>query len=341
MRTERAEFLGLSFDAVTMETAVSRCLEFCGTTRTAHTVITANASHLCMMRHNPELASACRAAHLTLADGMSVVWALRASGRPAPERVAGVDLMARLLAAAGEHRLRVYFLGARREVVTALVDTSRVQHPGIEIVGFRDGYFGLDDHLGIVEEIRASRPHILFVGMPSPFKETWCEHHRRRLDVPVIMGVGGSFDVLAGFIRRAPRRVQALGLEWFWRLLMEPRKLWKRYLTTNIEFIWLAGREIVARRLGWPPATQDHKWVITHLTEQRGSVDRQVGASSNRISLTPQAIESLPSLEDLRVPQEILEAAEELVSGADELGVSRHVLEVLIRLIVAWDRQVA
>jgi N-acetylglucosaminyldiphosphoundecaprenol N-acetyl-beta-D-mannosaminyltransferase len=255
-RTERAELLGLALDAVTIEIAVARCLEFCRAPRTSHTVITANASHLCMMRRDPELSLACRAAHLTVADGMSVVWALRASGQPAPERVAGVDLMARLLEAAGEHRLRVYFLGARREVITALVQTSRVCYPGIEIAGFRDGYFGADDHLGIVEEIRASGAHILFVGMPSPFKETWCERHRHRLGVPVIMGVGGSFDVLAGFIKRAPRWVQALGLEWFWRLVMEPRKLWKRYLTTNVEFIWLACREIVARRLIRPPGTQ-------------------------------------------------------------------------------------
>jgi N-acetylglucosaminyldiphosphoundecaprenol N-acetyl-beta-D-mannosaminyltransferase len=194
-----------------------------------------------------------------MADGMSVVWALRASGQPAPERVAGVDLVARLLAAAGEQRLRVYFLGARGEVVTALADTARIRYPGVEIVGFRHGYFGPEDHQTIVEEIRASGAHMLFVGMPTPFKETWCERHRQRLEVPVIMGVGGSFDVLAGFVRRAPRWLQAMGLEWFWRLLMEPRKLWKRYLTTNVEFIWLAGREIVGRRLGRPPATQGHQ----------------------------------------------------------------------------------
>jgi len=211
-----------------------------------------------MMRRDHELAQSCRAAHLTVADGMSVVWALRASGQAAPERVAGVDLMWRLLAAAGEHRLRVYFLGARREVVTALVQTARTQWPAIEIAGFRDGYFGPDDHMNIVEEIRASQPHLLFVGMPSPFKEVWCERHRERLSVPVIIGVGGSFDVLAGFIRRAPRWAQAAGLEWLWRLLMEPRKLWKRYLTTNCEFVWLAGREIVARRLGRMPAAQSH-----------------------------------------------------------------------------------
>ena len=160
--------------------------------RAAHApipIITANASHLCMMRRDPELARACRAGDLILADGMSVVWSLRASGRRMPERVTGVDLMARLLAAAGQHRLRVYFLGAKREVVMALVERTRAQYPGIEIAGFRDGYFGPDDHLSIVEEIRASGAHMLFVGMPTPFKETWCERpprapqcsrHRRR-----------------------------------------------------------------------------------------------------------------------------------------------------------------
>jgi N-acetylglucosaminyldiphosphoundecaprenol N-acetyl-beta-D-mannosaminyltransferase len=259
MHTERAELLGLSFDAVTIEAAMARCLELCRAPRSSHTVITANASHLCMMRRDPELARACRASHLTVADGMSVVWALRTSGQPIPERVAGVDLMARLLTAAGEHRLRVYFLGARREVVAALAERSRALYPGIEIAGFHDGYFGRDDHLRLVEEIRASAAHMLFVGMPSPFKETWCERHRQRLNVPVIMGVGGSFDVLAGFIKRAPHWVQSLGLEWFWRLLMEPRKLWRRYLTTNSEFIWLAGREVVARRLGRRPAMQSHR----------------------------------------------------------------------------------
>jgi N-acetylglucosaminyldiphosphoundecaprenol N-acetyl-beta-D-mannosaminyltransferase len=257
--SETAEFLGLTFDAVTMDAAVARCLELCRGQRASHMVITANASHLCMMRRDPELAEACRAGNLIVADGMSVVWALRASGQQAPERVAGVDLMARLLEAGEREGLSVYFLGAKPEVVKTLVERTRARHPKLGIAGFRDGYFGPDQHAAIVEEVRASGAHMLFVGMPTPFKETWCERHRRRLNVPVIMGVGGSFDVLAGFIKRAPRPAQALGLEWAWRLLMEPRKLWKRYLTTNSEFVWLASREIVARRLGRTPAAQDQK----------------------------------------------------------------------------------
>ena len=255
-QSEKADLLGLSFDTLTMDAAVARCLDLCREPRTSHTVVTANASHLCMMRRDPELARACRAGDLIFADGMSVVWSLRASGRRVPERVTGVDLMARLLAAAGQQRLRVYFLGAKSEVLKTLVEQTRAQNPGIEIAGFRDGYFGADEHASLVEEIRASGAHMLFVGMPTPFKETWCELHRERLNVPLIVGVGGSFDVLAGFIKRAPRWVQSMGMEWSWRLLKEPRKLWKRYLTNNSEFIWFAGREIVFRRLSRPLVMQ-------------------------------------------------------------------------------------
>ena len=252
-RTERAELLGLSFDAVTIETAVARCLEFCGTPRTSHTVITANAFHLCMVRRDPELALACRAANLTVADGMSVVWALRASGQPAPERVAGVDLMARLLAAGRGSMLRLF---PRRQARGGRRWRSGVgPYPGLEVAGFRDGHFKPAITWRIVEEIGPAGPTCCSSAC-HPLQGDLCERHRHRLDVPVIMGVGGSFDVLAGFIKRAPRWAQSWGLEWFWRLLMEPRKLWKRYLTTNSEFIWLAGREIVARRLARPPATE-------------------------------------------------------------------------------------
>jgi N-acetylglucosaminyldiphosphoundecaprenol N-acetyl-beta-D-mannosaminyltransferase len=116
------------------------------------------------------------------------------------------------------------------------------------VVGYRDGYFSPSEQPAIVEEIRERAPDVLFVGMPSPFKETWCESNRKRLNVPVMIGVGGSFDVLTGRVRRAPKWMQAIGMEWSWRLMMEPRKMWKRYLATNSQFIWLAAREILSRR---------------------------------------------------------------------------------------------
>lgn len=252
----RTELIGFPFDPETQRSAVERCISWCQGERAPHTVITANASHLCMMRHDTKLDQACRAGDLIVADGMSVVWAARLAGVPIPERVAGVDLMTNLLEAAGQHGLRVFFLGAKPEVVSTLAALAVKNYPGLVVAGTRDGYFKPADHAAIVEEIRAAKPHMLFIGMPSPFKETFAEQHRERLDVPVMVGVGGSFDVIAGFIQRAPRPVQKMGMEWAWRLAMEPRKLFMRYLKTNSEFIWLASREIVARRLGRPAAAR-------------------------------------------------------------------------------------
>jgi exopolysaccharide biosynthesis WecB/TagA/CpsF family protein len=241
---DRSELLGLEFERDRMAPIVARCLTWTRQPRRSHVVVTANASHLCMMRSDQALRAACRAADMVVADGMSVVWALRALGRPVPERVAGIDLMTSLLTAGSAEHLRVYLLGARQEVLDALIAECGRRYPGVVIAGARNGYFTANDHAAIVEEIRASRPAMLFVGMPSPFKDVFCQQHRDRLDVPVIMGVGGSFDVLAGFIARAPKAMQTMGLEWAWRLMKEPRKLLKRYVTTNTVFIWFVLREL-------------------------------------------------------------------------------------------------
>ena len=255
-RGQRIELLGVPFDGVTMRAAVGRCLEWCAAPRASHTVITMNAATLCKMRRDPELKKACLSGDLIVPDGMPFVWASRLARVPLPERVAGVDLMAQLLSGASANQLSIYLLGARREVVSQLAGDLPRTHPGLTIAGFRDGYFSPHEHAAIVEEIRDLKPHMLFVGMPSPFKETWCELYRARLEVPVIVGVGGSFDVLTGHVRRAPRWLQSMGMEWAWRLSMEPRKMWKRYLSTNGEFLWLLGREILSRRLKRRPGNR-------------------------------------------------------------------------------------
>jgi len=209
-----------------------------------------NAALLCMIRRDHELRAACRGGDLIVADGVPVVWTSRLAGLPLPERVAGVDLTERLLAAADARGLSVYFLGARRHVVEELVALCRRDYRGLRLAGWRDGYFREPEHPAIVAEIARLSPDLLFIGMPSPFKETWTERHRVALQVPVIVGVGGSFDVLTGNVSRAPRALQAVGMEWSWRLAMEPRKMWRRYLTTNTEFLGLAAKEVYAHRFG-------------------------------------------------------------------------------------------
>jgi N-acetylglucosaminyldiphosphoundecaprenol N-acetyl-beta-D-mannosaminyltransferase len=247
---KRVQLMGLSFDPESMDSAVARCLQWCAGGRASHTVITANAGVLCMMRRDPELRQACQSGDLILADGMSVVWALRLARTPVAERVTGVDLMSRLLQVGASRNLRVFFLGAREEVVRALADSCVSKYPGLVVAGYRNGYFSAADHPAVVEQIRESRPDMVFVGMPSPLKEVFLERHRARLEAPILIGVGGSFDVLAGYVERAPPWLRSVGMEWSWRLMMEPRKMWKRYLTTNTEFLWTAGREALARRLG-------------------------------------------------------------------------------------------
>lgn len=245
----RIELLGCPFDRLTMESALGQCLEWCQPPRVSHTVVTMNAALLCAMRRDSKLRQACLRGDLIVADGVPVVWTSRLAGVPLPARVAGVDLMAGLLATGSAQHLRAYFLGARAEVIGTLVRRCRQEHPGLIVAGFRHGYFGADEHARVVAEIRDCVPDLLFVGMPSPFKETWCEEHREALNVPVIMGVGGSFDVLAGYVRRAPRLLQSLALEWSWRLAMEPRRMWRRYLVTNSQYLWLAAGEILRRRV--------------------------------------------------------------------------------------------
>jgi N-acetylglucosaminyldiphosphoundecaprenol N-acetyl-beta-D-mannosaminyltransferase len=244
----RIELLGSPFDRIGMQATVDQCMAWCSGPRADHTIITLNAALLCMMKTDQELRVACRSGDLIVADGVPVVWTSRLAGVPLPERVAGVDLTVKLLAEGAARGLSVYFLGARPEVIQSLAEYCRRTHPGLKVVGFRDGYFKPADHDNIVAEIARLQPHMLFVGMPSPFKETWCQRHRKALRVPVIVGVGGTFDVLTGYVRRAPRALQAIGMEWSWRLAMEPRKMWRRYLRTNTEFLWQAAREIVRRR---------------------------------------------------------------------------------------------
>lgn len=259
---ERVEVFDCPIDSTTMARAVERCVSWCGEDRSApaRSIITVNAAILVGMRTNAGLRRACLAGDMILPDGVPVVWASRLLRRPLRSRVAGVDLMENLLEESSRGGLRVFFLGAKEEVVLKLVEVCGKKYPGMTVAGYRNGYFKEAESGAVIEQIRSSRADLLFVGMPTPFKEVWCEEHREGFGVRVIMGVGGSFDVLAGFISRAPRWMQSAGLEWFWRFMMEPRKMWKRYLLTNTAFLkMLASAMVTPHRSVASASKQEHR----------------------------------------------------------------------------------
>lgn len=208
-----------------------------------------NAAKMVNMRRDVELDRAVRSAHLILADGVSVVLAARLLRKSLPERVPGIDLMTRLFERGNDRGFRVYCLGAADDVLDAVARTVQAEYPGVKLVGKHHGYFSEGDEPAIAAEIKAARPDILFVAMSSPKKELFLSRWVSEMDVPVCHGVGGAFDVMAGKVKRAPRAWQKLGMEWLYRIVQEPRRMWRRYLVTNTLFGWMLLSELVAQLL--------------------------------------------------------------------------------------------
>jgi N-acetylglucosaminyldiphosphoundecaprenol N-acetyl-beta-D-mannosaminyltransferase len=239
--------LGCPLDAVTLDEALARC-EAAIASRRYLQHMSVNAAKLVAIEDDPELREAVVGAGLITADGQSVVWAASMLGARLPERVAGIDLMFRLLSVAEKKGYSVYVLGARRDVLDVALERLGERYPRLTVVGARDGYFDESEAGQVCDEIRAARPDILFVAISSPRKERFLREHGTSLGVPLTMGVGGSIDVVAGLTRRAPRSLQRLGLEWAYRLAQEPRRLASRYFATNGRFVWMVLRAFVIRR---------------------------------------------------------------------------------------------
>jgi len=202
-----------------------------------------NAAKVVAASRDEKLRRALKEADLVTADGMSVVWASYVLGEPLKERVTGIDLFERLVEHAASERLSVYFLGAREESVRGVVERFGERHPNLIIAGYRDGYFRPSESAAVAEAIKRSRADLLFVAMGSPAQEYWIAANLARTGARFALGVGGSFDHLSGLARRAPAWMQRSGLEWFYRFLREPRRLWRRYLIGNAIFIWLVGKQ--------------------------------------------------------------------------------------------------
>lgn len=236
--------LGVPVDAVDMRGTLE-WVEQRVDTRVSGTHLCVNAANVVRAHDDPEYLAVLERGDLIGSDGQPFVWAARILGHPLPERVAGIDLMEQVLARSREVGWRVYLLGGREHIVSRLAE--RLSAEGVRIAGYRNGYFGPEDETQIWADIRAAETDVVFVGMPTPAKEHFIVDGAAFAGVPVCIGVGGSFDVLAGELRRAPGYLQRLGLEWLFRLAQEPRRLFTRYAVTNTRFLAIVARAMLSR----------------------------------------------------------------------------------------------
>lgn len=238
--THRVSIFGVNVDALTFDETVDRAFALADAGRGSQHVVL-NAAKVVQMSADDRLRGIVSHCDLVNADGQSVVWASRVLGRRLPERVTGIDLFTAIVARAARTGHRLYFLGATDDVLHQMLEKLRGRYPHLVIAGFHNGYWSDDQE--VIHAVRQARPHFLFLAIPSPRKEYWLSQHLEQLAVPFVMGVGGTFDVVAGKVRRAPHWVQQMGCEWVYRVVQEPRRMWKRYLHGNTAFLALTARE--------------------------------------------------------------------------------------------------
>jgi N-acetylglucosaminyldiphosphoundecaprenol N-acetyl-beta-D-mannosaminyltransferase len=243
----RIELMGCLVDNLSMAQTLDRVQAYIDSGQ-PHQHVVVNVDKLVKAQSDPELRAIINNCALINADGMPVVWASRLLGRPLKERVAGVDLFEALMERASRTGWRVFLLGAREAVVTKVRSTYEARYPGLVITGHRNGYWKPDEEGAIVQQIAHARADILFVAISSPKKEQFLGRYQAQMRVPFAMGVGGTFDVAAGLVKRAPLWMQRCGLEWFYRFLQEPRRMFRRYFVEDMAFIGLFLRELLRGR---------------------------------------------------------------------------------------------
>ena len=243
---ERTDVMGVGVDALTMDQTIDRLREMIATGK-GQNHLSVTAAKLVAAIEDPTKLEEFNRGTLVSADGQAVVWAARLLGRPLPQRVAGIDVMNRLVDLSAQEGQRIFLLGAREDVVGRVRREFTAR--GAHVVGHRDGYWRRHmTDAEMAQTIRLLNVDILFVALPSPMKEDFIYGFREAMNVGLSVGVGGSFDVVAGRTRRAPAIMQCLGLEWLFRLVLEPRRMFKRYAVGNSKFLWYLAREMLRRR---------------------------------------------------------------------------------------------
>lgn len=239
----KIDFMGIPVDSHTMDETIDRIDQAIQAgEHISHVVI--NAGKVVSMMKDKDLFDSVLSCDIINADGQSIVWAAKFLGKKLPGRVAGIDLMERLVKLSAEKGYKCFFLGAKEEIVKKVVGKYSQEYCPQIIAGYRNGYFREDQEPQIARQIAESGANMLFVAITSPKKEKFLHKYEDVLkEVNFTMGVGGTFDILAGVTKRAPKWVQSLGMEWFVRLAQEPGRMWKRYLVGNTTFVYLVMKE--------------------------------------------------------------------------------------------------
>lgn len=225
---ERLEILGIGIDRIDSSEALRRIGQFIAS-GTPHQIVTANAEIIYQASKNEKMKKVINAAQMVTADGSGVVWASRQLGQPLSQRVTGIDLVNSICAQSAKDKWKIYILGSAPGVAATAANNIRDKFPGCNIVGTHHGYFKAQEEKQIIAELEQLKPDVLFVALGAPKQEYWIADHIQQLNIPVAMGIGGSMDVLSGNVKRAPRWMQKMSLEWLYRLLIQPARF-KRVL---------------------------------------------------------------------------------------------------------------
>ena len=236
---QKIDFLKTEVSSITMESTLKTIKKSIKSDKQIHHVVV-NAAKIVALQNDVKLRKSVNSCDIINADGQAVVWASRLLNKPLPERVAGIDLMENLVALSHKEGYKIFFLGAKEEVISKVVSMYTDKYSPDIIAGYRNGYFDKNQEKEIAKQISESGANILFVAISSPKKEIFLNQNKQFMkNVNFIMGVGGSFDVVSGLLKRAPKWMQKLGLEWLYRLIQEPKRMWRRYLVGNTKFIFL------------------------------------------------------------------------------------------------------
>ena len=234
----RSLFLNAEFDLLSKKETIEMIVSAIDSGRFGYSRGDINVATVVSIQSNIALRQAINENDIVNFDGVGAIWGAKFLKIPCPERITGIDLFSALIGVSEQKRYRVFFLGSTEDTLQNMIANLKVSHPNLLVAGSHNGYFWGKEK-DVVDLINKSQAQLLFIGIKSPEKELFIQEWRRCINVNFLMGVGGTFDVISGKINRAPDWMQQGGLEWLFRIIQEPRRMWKRYLVSNFKFAYL------------------------------------------------------------------------------------------------------